>query len=231
MSAQSSHANRPLPTPSGIPRPVFGTERTRWRGTLHAWTTPLSIIMGLLLVLLANGTAAEWTAAVFALTSILLFGTSAIYHRGNWSARQTAWLRRADHANIFLLIAGTYTPVAGLILPLKQAIIVLSIIWAGALLGVLVRTLWPGAPRWLSVSLYILLGWGAVMYLPAFFAASPAVMILIIIGGLFYTVGAVFYALKRPNPLPTVFGFHELFHACTVLAYLCHWTAVLLVAL
>lgn len=217
-----------------LKRPKFkvqGTERTRWRGLIHAWSTPAIIIMGLLLIVLAEGHLAEWTTAVFALSSITLFGTSALYHRGHWTDKVMGLFRRADHANIFLLIAGTYTPVAALTLGTKQAIIVLSIIWTGALAGIAVKSLWPSAPRWVGVSLYILLGWGAVMYLPAFWAANPAVMILIIVGGLAYTVGAVFYATKRPNPLPAVFGFHELFHACTIIAFLCHWTAVLLVAI
>lgn len=209
----------------------IGTERTRWRGLIHAWSTPGIIIMNLVLIVLADGHLAEWTSAVFALCSILLFGTSALYHRGNWTDKVMGLFRRADHANIFLLIAGTYTPVTALTLPAKQAIIVLSIIWAGALAGIAIKTIWPTAPRWVGVSLYILLGWGALMQLPAFWAANPAVMILILAGGLAYTVGAVFYATKRPNPLPTIFGFHELFHACTIIAFLCHWTAVLLVAL
>lgn len=219
----------PVPPAPLLPAHAAGTERTVWRGLLHAWTTPAAIVLGMLLIVLANGDRAEWATFVFALTSILLFGTSALYHRGQWGPRRAVWMRRADHANIFLLIAGTYTPAAAMVLPPKQATLVLSIIWSGALLGALLRILWPTAPRWLSVSLYILLGWGAVMYLPAFYAASPTMMILIVVGGLLYTVGAVFYALKRPNPLPGTFGFHEIFHACTVLAYLCHWCAVLLV--
>ncbi len=208
-----------------------GTERTRWRGLIHAWSTPLIIVMGIVLIVLAEGRLAEWTTAVFALSSITLFGTSALYHRGHWTETVMGLFRRADHANIFLLIAGTYTPVAALTLAPKQAMIVLGIIWTGALAGIAVKSLWPWAPRWIGVSLYILLGWGAVMYLPAFWAANAAVMILIVAGGLAYTVGAVFYATKRPNPLPKIFGFHELFHACTIVAFLCHWTAVLLVAI
>lgn len=209
----------------------IGTERTRWRGLIHAWSTPGIIIMNLVLIVLADSHLAEWTSAVFALCSILLFGTSALYHRGNWTDKVMGLFRRADHANIFLLIAGTYTPVAALMLPAKQAIIVLSIIWGGALAGIVIKTVWPTAPRWVGVSLYILLGWGALMQLPTFWATNPAVMVLILAGGLAYTVGAVFYATKRPNPLPTIFGFHELFHACTIIAFLCHWTAVLLVAI
>ena len=227
MTGLNPPADPSTPKPRRTVTP--GTERTRWRGLLHAWMTPAAIVLGILLVLLAEGTTGEWTAAVFALSSILLFGTSALYHRGHWGPLRGTLLRRADHANIFLLIAGTYTPTAAMVLPRNQAVLVLSIIWAGALCGALLRILWPAAPRWLSVGLYILLGWGAVMYLPAFYAASPAMMILIVLGGLFYTVGAVFYATKRPNPLPGVFGFHEIFHACTIIAYLCHWWAVLLV--
>nr|WP_313814048.1 hemolysin III family protein [Glutamicibacter sp.] len=198
---------------------------------MHAWSTPAIIVMGLLLIVLAESHLAEWTTAVFALSSIALFGTSALYHRGRWTDKVMGLFRRADHANIFLLIAGTYTPVAALTLAPKQAITVLSIIWTGALSGIAVKLLWPWAPRWIGVSLYLLLGWGAVMYLPAFWAANPAVMILIVLGGLAYTVGAIFYATKSPNPLPKVFGFHELFHSCTIIAFLCHWTAVLLVAI
>lgn len=215
---------------SAQPGPVItpGTERTRWRGLLHAWTTPASIVLGMVLIVLAEGTKAEWLTAVFALTSVLLFGTSALYHRGRWTTVQGILFRRADHANIFLLIAGTYTPLSLALAP-KQGLLLLLIVWTGALCGALIRIFWPGAPRWLSVSLYLLLGWGALMYLPAFYQLSPLLVVLIGLGGLCYTVGAIFYAIKRPNPLPGVFGFHEIFHACTILGYLCHWFAVLLV--
>lgn len=228
MTNTASDATEPIKSRSRW-QPTPGTERTLWRGMIHAWVSPLVIILGLLIVVLAQGPAAEWSAAVFALTSITLFATSAMYHRGNWSAQTTAWFRRADHANIFLLIAGTYTPIAVQILDRSQAFLTLSIIWAGAILGILVKTFWPAAPRWFSVVLYILLGWGAAMDIPSYWAASPAVLLLVLGGGLFYSIGAVFYATKRPNPVPTVFGFHELFHACTVLAFACHWIAVLLV--
>ncbi|MFV0495669.1 PAQR family membrane homeostasis protein TrhA [Mycobacterium sp.] len=201
-----------------------------WRGWIHAATFPIAIALGVVLVTLADGTAAKASTAVFFASSLLLFGVSALYHRINWSPGVKRTFKRLDHANIFLLIAGTYTPMAVLGLPWPKSIILLSIVWVGAALGIGFRVFWVGAPRWLYVPLYVLLGWAAMMYLLDFFAAVPVSMILVLAGGIFYTVGAVFYGLKRPNPLPGVFGFHELFHACTLLAFLSHWTAILLIA-
>jgi hemolysin III len=168
---------------------------------------------------------------VLALTSLLLFGNSALYHRIPWTPRVKAVFRRIDHANILLLIAGTYTPMAVLALPTDQAVLLLSLVWGGAIAGILFRVFWIGAPRWVYVALYIVLGWAAVMYIVPLFHANAAMMVLIIIGGLLYTAGAVVYALKRPNPWPSSFGFHEIFHVCTVLAFACHWTACLLIAM
>lgn len=202
-----------------------------WRGWIHAGVTPLAAAAGIVLVVLAHGAPAKWAAAVFMLTSLLLFGMSAVYHRFNWSPRTKLILKRIDHANIFLLIAGTYTPLAVLALPPAQGILLLSLVWGGTLIGILFRVFWITAPRWLYVALYLLLGWAAVMYMPALFAANPAMMILVIVGGLFYTGGAIVYALKKPNPWPGAFGFHEIFHVCTVIAFLCHWTACLLISL
>lgn len=202
-----------------------------WRGWIHAATFPVAIAAGIVLIVLADGTPAKWAAAVFMATSLLLFGNSALYHRFNWSPKTKAVLKRIDHANILLLIAGTYTPLATLALPPSQGILLLSLVWGGAILGILFRVFWIDAPRWLYVALYLLLGWAAVMYMVPLFQASVPMMILVIIGGLLYTLGAVAYALKRPNPWPGHFGFHEIFHVCTVLAFLCHWTACLIIAL
>ena len=202
-----------------------------WRGWIHAATAPVAAVAGLVLVALANGPEARWACVVFALTSILLFGNSALYHRVNWSPRVKLALKRVDHANIFLLIAGTYTPLALLALPSSQGIVLLSVVWAGALLGVAFRVFWIGAPRWLYVALYLVLGWAAVAFFVPLFQADAAMMVLVAVGGLLYTAGAVCYGLKRPNPFPGRFGFHEIFHTCTVLAFLCHWTATLLIAL
>ena len=202
-----------------------------WRGWIHAGTFPVAIAAGIVLITLADGAVAKWACAVFMATSVLLFGNSALYHRFDWGPRTKAVLKRIDHANIMLLIAGTYTPIAVLALPPQKGILLLTPLWTGALLGILFRVFWINAPRWLYVALYLLLGWAAVMYLGDLLQASVAMMVLVIVGGLLYTGGAVCYALKKPNPWPGRFGFHEIFHVCTVLAFLCHWTACLLIAL
>lgn len=202
-----------------------------WRGWIHAGTFPVAIAAGIVLITLADGAVAKWACAVFMATSVLLFGNSALYHRFDWGPRTKAVLKRIDHANIMLLIAGTYTPLAVLALPPDKGAVLLILVWSGALLGILFRVFWINAPRWLYVALYLLLGWAAVMYLGDLLQASVAMMVLVIVGGLLYTGGAVCYALKKPNPWPGRFGFHEIFHVCTVLAFLCHWTACLLITL
>jgi hemolysin III len=202
-----------------------------WRGWIHAATFPVAIAAGIVLIVVAQGAPAKWASAVFMATSLLLFGNSALYHRFHWKPKTRSILKRIDHANILLLIAGTYTPIATLALPPQQGALLLILVWSGALLGILFRVFWINAPRWLYVALYLLLGWAAVMYLVPLFQASAAMMILVVIGGLLYTGGAIVYAMKRPNPWPGHFGFHEIFHVCTVLAFLCHWTACLIIAL
>ncbi|MDX2375809.1 hemolysin III family protein [Microbacterium sp. LRZ72] len=205
--------------------------RPTWRGWIHAAIFPIAVAAGIVLIVLAQGAPAKWASAVFMATSLLLFGNSALYHRFDWGARTRAVLKRIDHANILLLIAGTYTPIAVLALPPAKGTLLLTIVWSGALLGILFRVFWIGAPRLLYVALYVALGWAAVMYLVDLMQANVAMMVLVLVGGLLYTAGAVIYALKRPNPWPGHFGFHEIFHVCTVLAFLCHWTAALLIAL
>ena len=202
-----------------------------WRGWIHAATFPVAIVAGVVLITLAEGAPAKWASAVFMVSSLLLFGNSALYHRFDWGPLTKAVLKRIDHANILLLIAGTYTPIAVLALPPGKGTLLLVLVWSGALLGILFRVFWIHAPRWLYVALYLLLGWAAVMYLVDLMQASVAMMVLVIVGGLLYTGGAIVYGLKRPNPWPGHFGFHEIFHVCTVLAFLCHWTACLLIAL
>lgn len=199
--------------------------KPKLRGWLHLGMFPAVLISGLVLTALASSTRARIACGIFVLTACLLFGVSALYHRGNWSPRMDGVLRRLDHANIFLIIAGTYTPFA-LLLPKDEARTMLLIVWGGALMGVLFRVLWVGAPRWLYTPVYVALGWVAVFYLgPLLHFGGPAIVILIAVGGLLYTLGAVVYGTKRPNPSPRWFGFHEIFHTLTVAAFAVHYIA------
>jgi hemolysin III len=202
-----------------------------WRGWIHAGTFPVALAAGVILIIVAQGAPAKWAAAVFMTTSLLLFGNSALYHRFNWRPKVKGILKRIDHANILLLIAGTYTPLAVLALEPQKGALLLFLVWGGALLGILFRVFWINAPRWLYVALYLLLGWAAVMYMVDLLRAGAAMMVLVCVGGVLYTIGAVIYGMKKPNPWPGRFGFHEIFHVCTVLAFLCHWTACLLISL
>lgn len=207
------------------------TVQPKLRGWLHAGTFPLSVVAGVVLVALAPPGQARLAVAIFSVTAALLFGVSATYHRGHWSPRVTAFLKRFDHANIFLIIAGTYTPFTVLLLPPGPSRVLLGTVWSGAIVGVAFRVLWVGAPRWLYVPVYVALGWVAVAYLPQFLhRGGIAVLTLVVVGGVLYTLGGLVYGLKRPNPSPRWFGFHEVFHALTVAAFVTHsvgiWLAV-----
>lgn len=207
---------------------VAAAIKPRLRGWIHAGTAPLALAGGVLLVGLAPTDATRWATAAFALSGVLLFGTSAVYHRGTWSPPVARVLRRLDHTNIFLVIAGTSTPLSVALLepPLQRTLLLVS--WGGALLGTLARVLWLGAPRWLYVPVYVALGWVSVGFLPQFWDAvnGPAIVWLIAVGGLAYTTGAVVYGTKRPNPSPRWFGFHEIFHVLTVVGFVSHAVAV-----
>lgn len=202
-----------------------------WRGWIHLATFPVALAAGIVLIVLARGTEATIASAIFVTSSLALFGVSAVYHRFNWSPSTKAILRRLDHSNIFLLIAGTYTPIAMLALPESQGSLLLWLVWGGTAIGVGLRVFWLNSPRWLYVPLYLALGWAAVMYIRELFEAHVAMMVLVIVGGGLYTLGAAVYATKWPNPSPRNFGFHEIFHSFTVLAFMSHWTAVLLIAM
>jgi hemolysin III len=164
----------------------------------------------------------------------MLFTVSAIYHRGHWSPKVGGVLRRMDHANIFLLIAGTYTPFCLLLLSGTTRIVMLTVIWTGALLGIGFRVFWMGAPRWLHVPVYMAFGGAAVVVLPEFARGSErlgvgigvAVMTLIAVGGALYLVGGAVYGFRRPNPWPTWFGFHEVFHSLTIMAFASHYVGI-----
>jgi hemolysin III len=164
-------------------------------------------------------------SAIFAGTALLLFTVSALYHRGTWSVRMHALLRRIDHSNIFLLIAGSYTPFTLILLEGKTQNILLAIVWTGAIFGVLFRIFWMDAPRWIYTPIYVALGWVAIFYAKDFAAGGPAVITLIAVGGGLYTLGGLVYGLKKPDPFPTWFGFHEVFHLLTIAAFVCHYVA------
>ena len=201
--------------------------KPKWRGWLHAGMFPATVAAGIVLICLADSTPAKIACAIYSVSAWLLFGVSAVYHRFDWGPRGDAVLRRLDHANIFLIIAGTYTPIAAALLAPRQALTLLAIAWGGALVGVCFRIFWTGAPRWLYVPAYVALGWVAVFYMPQLHAGGGwPVVILLLAGGLAYTAGAVMYALKRPNPSPAWFGFHEIFHAGTLIGFGCHFAAV-----
>ncbi|MFF0191302.1 hemolysin III family protein [Streptomyces sp. NPDC005244] len=201
--------------------------KPRLRGWLHAGMVPASLIAGMALIFLARTPQATLACAVYALTAWMLFATSAVYHRGTWGPLGEALLRRLDHANIFLIIAGTCTPLAVLLLRPDQRSLLLWIVWTGALAGIAFRVFWVGAPRWLYTPCYLALGWAPVRYLPDFMhSGGVAVLVLIVAGGLLYSAGAVVYALKRPDPSPRWFGFHEVFHALTIAAFTAYYIAI-----
>ncbi|MFC6708106.1 PAQR family membrane homeostasis protein TrhA [Flexivirga alba] len=200
--------------------------KPKLRGWLHAGMTPLAAAAGIVLVCLAPTTRERLGAAAFAITAVLLFATSAAYHRGTWSTKVERTLKRMDHSNIFLIIAGTYTPFAVTLLRGSQELSLLLLVWGGAILGVLFRVFWVGAPRWLYTPIYVALGWVAIFYFgPLLDAGGAAVMTLIAVGGGLYTLGAIVYGIKKPNPSPQWFGFHEVFHSLTILAFVSHYIA------
>lgn len=204
--------------------------KPRLRGWLHAVMAPTAAVAGIVQVALAPTPAGKLACAVFSLSALLLFTVSACYHMRTWPERTRIRLRRWDHANIFVLIAGSYTPFAVLMLPPDSARTLLLVVWAGALLGAAFQILWVHAPRWLYVPIYIGLGWAAVFWAHDFAVAGPpAALAMIILGGVLYTLGAVVYGVKRPDPAPGWFGFHEVFHGLTIAAFVAHYVGVCLV--
>jgi hemolysin III len=208
--------------------------KPRLRGWLHLATAPLALAAGIVLICLSPDATTRIGSAIFTASAMVLFTVSAIYHTGSWSPRVWAFLRRFDHSNIFLLIAGTYTPFSLLLLDGAPRVILLTTVWSGAVLGVLFRIFWTDAPRWLYTPIYIALGWSAVFFMPYFFAGATrlgvgvgtAVFVMILLGGALYTFGGVVYGFKRPNPWPQWFGFHEVFHTFTVLAFVAHYVGI-----
>jgi hemolysin III len=208
--------------------------KPRLRGWLHLASAPATLAAGVVLVVLSPTATTRLGSTVYVACSVLLFSVSAVYHRGHWSARVTDVLRRVDHANIFLLIAGTYTPFSLLLLSGTDRVVMLTVIWAGALLGVAFRVLWIDAPRWLCVPIYSALGGAAVFAFPQFAAGSErlgvgvgvAVLALITGGAVLYVLGGAVYGFRRPDPWPRYFGFHEVFHSFTILAFAFHYVGI-----
>ncbi len=208
--------------------------KPKLRGWLHLGVVPLTVAAGIVLIALSPTETTRIGSSVFVASALILFTVSAIYHRGTWSPRTWALLRRFDHSNIFILIAGSYTPFTLIFLHGTDQVVLLATVWTGAVLGVLFRVFWVDAPRWLHVPIYFALGWAAVFFLPQFadgvsrigIGTGVAALVLVAAGGILYTLGGVVYGFQRPNPWPTWFGFHEVFHTFTILAFVTHYVGV-----
>jgi hemolysin III len=206
---------------------AIGLDKPRLRGVLHQGAFIIAVALAPLLIVGADGGRPRLAAAVFASSVVACFGASALYHRVTWSPRMRLWMRRIDHAGVYLLIAGTYTPVSLLVLGGAWRPVVLTIVWAGAAAAILLKFVWVAAPKWLAAAIGLALGWVAVVALPQLIdRLHPAAVILLIAGGLAYTAGAVVYARRRPDPVPAVFGYHELFHALTIVGVACQYVAI-----
>jgi hemolysin III len=197
------------------------------RGVLHQVSFFVALAVGALVVAFADGTRATVSAAIFAASVVAMLGASALYHRVTWSPTVRPWMRRVDHAGIYVLIAGTYTPVGLIVVHGVLRNIVLVIVWSGAAAAILLKFIWVRAPKWLSAATGLAVGWAGVAAMPQVVqnAGWPA-FALLAAGGLAYSVGAVVYAIRRPDPAPDVFGYHELFHALTIVAVACQYVAI-----
>jgi hemolysin III len=208
---------------------VLGQPRAR--GWIHVYSAIVATIAGAALVSVSWAVASPRAGlATFAYTTtiVAMFAVSGAYHRLNWrSASARKWMKRLDHSMIFIFIAGSYTPFALLAMPHDTGLLVLAVVWGGAVAGVALKMCWPSAPRWVGVPLYLLLGWVAVGFAGTIVhGAGVAAMVLLAVGGALYSIGGLLYALRWPDPWPTTFGFHEFFHACTAVAAVCHYIAM-----
>jgi len=202
------------------------------RGRIHQVAFFVSVPAGVVLILFANGPAAIAVASVYAVSLTAVFGSSAVYHRGHWTERARRWLKRVDHSMIYVLIAASYTPVAALVLGGTWEVVLLSVIWAGAVVGVTMKMARPDGLSIVSAALYMVLGWLAILALPQLVREmTTAELVLLLAGGLLYTAGAIVFATRRPDPSPTIFGYHELWHSFMVAAAACHYAMILLLML
>ncbi len=207
--------------------------KPRLRGVSHQWAFFVALVAGAVLVIAAPSGKATVAAIVYALSMVAMFGASALYHRVDWrSPAARRWMRSLDHSMIYLLIAGTYTPFALLVLDGGLSRAVLIAIWGGAALGIALKMLWPNTPKWLTAAVYVTLGWVAVIAFPELARELGVVgMALVAGGGVLYTAGAVVYALRKPDPVPAVFGYHEIFHVLVIAAAALQFVAVAAYAL
>jgi hemolysin III len=209
------------------PPRVDAQTRPRLRGVFHQYAFFVSLALGAFLVAAASGAEERFSATVFATAVAAMFGVSALYHRITWRPATRRWMRRLDHAAIYLLIAGTYTPFGLLALSGAWRWTVLPIVWGGSLAAIILKVAWVDGPKWVAAGIAIVLGWVGVVVLPQLWDhAGPTGVVLLAGGGLLYTAGAVVYASRRPDPVPTVFGYHELFHALVIAAAACQYAAV-----
>jgi hemolysin III len=209
-----------VPSEQVLARPLL-------RGVFHQAAFSVSLVVGTLLIVGADGARRHVAAAVFAGAVAACFGASALYHRITWTPRLRPWMRRVDHAGVYLLIAGTYTPVGLLVLSGAWRWAVLAVVWTGAGAATIFKFIWVAAPKWLAAAIGIALGWAGVAALPQLAVRlNPAAVALLGVGGLVYTAGAIVYARRRPDPLPAVFGYHELFHVLTLIAVSCQYVAI-----
>jgi hemolysin III len=207
--------------------PLTELARPLLRGVLHEIAFWCSLGVGILLVVTADGAKREVAAAIFAASVAGCFGASALYHRVTWRPNVRLWMRRVDHAGVYLLIAGTYTPVSLFALRGDWRPAVLAVVWAGAAAAIALKFAWVAAPKWVAAGTGLALGWVAVVALPELVRNLDAVAVaLLVAGGLAYTAGAIVYARGRPDPVPSVFGYHELFHALTIVGIACQYTAI-----
>jgi len=200
--------------------------KPKLRGVFHEIGFYAAVATGVVLVVTAEPGKARTAAAIFASCVALCFGASALYHRPTWAPRARAWLARLDHAGIYFLIAGTYAPFGLIVMSRAWAIPILATVWGGAFLAIVLKLFWVRAPKRLSAAIALALGWVAAAAFPQLLKLSTVGLLLVIAGGILYTAGAVIYALRRPDPIPRVFGYHELFHVLTVAAAACQYGAV-----
>ena len=233
MGERATTAKEAMGERASAAKEAIAAVKPKLRGVSHEWAFFMSLGFGVALIVLAETPKATLAVAIYAISLSGLFGTSALYHRVNWkrpSVRQ--WMRRLDHSMIFFLIAGTYTPFALLVLDGPLADAILAVVWIGAIAGAIVEMIWIDHPKWASALIYLSLGWVAVAAFPGLWSSmGPGGTLLVAVGGLLYTAGAVVYATQRPNPIPATFGYHEVFHLLVIAAAVAHFSAVAFFAL